>query len=205
MCNDYEQQIAWAEYCALMQALELHIPTRQSELDLTQAADIHIQDMAPIMRATAEPSEVELAQMRWGFSPPAGRKTGPVFNFRSEGRSFADSRRCVIPASAFFEFTGSTRPKIKHRFTLNGAPFMGIAGLWRPGEGNQPAAFTMLTMEPGPDVAPIHNRQIAVLRPNDWSAWLWLTKTEGELLKPLPAGSLSVAAVDRDKAPDQLL
>lgn len=118
-----------------------------------------------------------------------------MFNFRSEGRSFAKSGRCLIPASAFFEFTGTKYPKAKHRFTLNDAPFMAIAGLWRPGQGNQPASFTMLTTAPGPDVAPIHNRQVVVLRPADWGAWLDLTKPEGELLRHLPAGSLRVEMV----------
>jgi putative SOS response-associated peptidase YedK len=42
---------------------------------------------------------------------------------------------------------------------------MAIAGLWREGEGNQPPTFTMLTTEPGPDVAPTHNRQVVVPRP----------------------------------------
>ena len=69
-----------------------------------------------------------------------------------------------ILVSAFFEFTGSKYPKTKHRFTLNDT-FMAIAGIWRDGTGNQPPAFTMLTIEPGPDVKPIHDRQIVVLRP----------------------------------------
>lgn len=34
MCNDFEQHILWAEYCEMMQALELGIPTQQSKLDL---------------------------------------------------------------------------------------------------------------------------------------------------------------------------
>ncbi|TIU40655.1 MAG: SOS response-associated peptidase, partial [Mesorhizobium sp.] len=55
--------------------------------------------------------------------------------------------------------------------------------------------FAMLTTEPGPDVAPIHNRQIVVLRPDDWAAWIYLTKPEVELLKALPAGSLAVETV----------
>ena len=87
-------------------------------------------DLAPVMRDAG--GHVELVQMRFGL-PPAGPKGGPVFNFRSEGRSFANSRRCLVPASAFFEFTGTRYPKAKHRFTLNGAPFMAIAGLWRRG------------------------------------------------------------------------
>jgi putative SOS response-associated peptidase YedK len=30
----------------------------------------------------------------------------------------------------------------------------------------------MLTMPPGPDIAPYHNRQIAILDRADWAAWL---------------------------------
>jgi hypothetical protein len=36
--------------------------------------------------------------------PPARPGGAPVFNFRSEGRHFANSNRCLVPASAFFEF-----------------------------------------------------------------------------------------------------
>jgi putative SOS response-associated peptidase YedK len=53
----------------------------------------------------------------------------------------------------------------------------------------------MLTTAPGPDVEPYHNRQVAVLQPKDWRAWIDLTMPEAELLKPLPAGSLAVETV----------
>jgi putative SOS response-associated peptidase YedK len=49
--------------------------------------------------------------------------------------------------------------------------------------------------EPGPDVAPVHNRQVVVLRPENWAAWIHLTKAEGDLLQPLPEGSLDVKVV----------
>ena len=192
MCNDFEQHIAWAEYCELMRHLELGIPPQQTELDLPIADDIKIGDVGPIMRAAGD--AIELSPMRFGF-PPANPKGGPVFNFRSEGRRFAHSNRCLVPASAFFEFTGKKYPKAKHRFTLRNAPLLAIAGLWRDGQGNQPPSFTMLTTEPGPDVEPYHNRQVAVLRPQDWAAWIHLTKPEAELLRPLPAGSLAVETV----------
>jgi putative SOS response-associated peptidase YedK len=52
-----------------------------------------------------------------------------------------------------------------------------------------------VTTAPGADVEPYHDRQVAVLRPEDWSAWLYLTKPEGALLRPLPAGSLEVETV----------
>ncbi|WP_442130682.1 SOS response-associated peptidase family protein [Rhizobium leguminosarum] len=90
------------------------------------------------------------------------------------------------------EFKGKKRSKTIHRFTLVGVPFMAIAAIWRPSRKGQPAAFTMLTTEPGPDVEPVRNRQVVVLHPINWKAWIELTKPEEELLCPLPAGSLSV-------------
>lgn len=210
MCNDYEQRVTYAEYRKAMEAIDLRVPPHETELALPQADDIRIGDTGPVMRLT-EGDAVELFPMTFGFPPPEAKgersKGGPVFNFRSEGRSFAASRRCLIPASAFFEFTGTKYPKAKHRFTLKDAPFLGIAGLWREGQGeargeaqgqaksNQPPAFTMLTTAPGPDVAAIHNRQVVVLRPEDWRHWLHLTRPESELLHPLPAGSLTVEQV----------
>ena len=191
MCNDYEQHIRWAEYCDMMQALKLGIPAHQNELDLPQADDIRVNDMAPVMRATG--NQIELSPMNFSFKP-SGRG-GPVFNFRSEGRHFAISKRCLIPATAFFEFTGKKYPKTKHRFALIGAPFLAIAGIWREGQGNHPASFAMLTTMPGPDVKPYHNRQVVVLRPENWAAWIYLTKPEAELLQPLCGGSLTVETV----------
>jgi len=120
--------------------------------------------------------------------PPPRKGASPIFNFRSEGRSFETSNRCLILASAFFGFTGSRSPKAKHRFTLTDAPFLAIAGIWREADGNQ--AFTMLTTEPGIDIAPFHNRQVVVLPPEDWSAWIYLSPPERDLLPPLPAGSI---------------
>jgi putative SOS response-associated peptidase YedK len=132
--------------------------------------------------------------MNFSF-PPSNPRGGPVFNFRSEGRNFEKSNRCLIPASAFFEFTGKKYPKAKHRFTLSGSPFMAIAGLWREGKNGAPPAFSMLTTEPSPDVEPYHNRQVVVLKPEDWAHWIYFTKPQAELLRPLPGKSLEAETV----------
>jgi putative SOS response-associated peptidase YedK len=191
MCNDYEQRVAWADYRKVMQQLELGIPIQQSAADLPQVDDIRVNEIGPIMRVAG--NGVELVPMTFGL-PPKRPGGGPVFNFRSEGRRFDKSKRCLIPASAFFEFTGKRYPKAKHRFSLVGAPSMAIAGLWRETEGGTPG-FTMLTTEPNEDVRPYHDRQVAVLRPEDWASWLYLTEPEAKLLRPLPAGSLAVETV----------
>jgi putative SOS response-associated peptidase YedK len=109
----------------------------------------------------------------------------------SHGEPRHNRRRKKMLHVHITEFTGTKYPKAKHRFTLNSQPFLAIAGIWREGQGNHPASFTMLTTSPGPDIAPYHNRQVVVLRPLDWSAWINLTKPESKLLKPLPAGSLN--------------
>jgi putative SOS response-associated peptidase YedK len=192
MCNDYEQHVRWAEYRKMMQALELVFPSHQSEFDLPQADDVRINDLGPVMRIVE--GKTELVPMSFSF-PPGRPRGAPIFNFRSEGRHFANSARCIVPASAFFEFTGTRYPKAKHRFALRGSPITAIAAIFRPAEGNQPPSFAMLTTAPGPDVAPYHNRQVVVLRPEDWAAWLYLTKTEAELLRPLPEGALDVMTV----------
>ena len=177
-----------------MQREAWEIPSHQTELDLPPKVDVRINDMASVI--VADGNRAELVPIRWSFPPPPGRPGGPVFNFRSEGRSFANSRRCLVPTSAFFEFTTPEDPKQKRkdkwRFTRNDGAWMAIAGLWRPAEGNHPALFTLLTCDAGPDIEPIHKRQIIPLSRTDWRAWLNLSKPERELLRPAPAGTFGV-------------
>jgi hypothetical protein len=58
--------------CAMMQAAELGIPTRQSQLDLPLADDIRI-NLGPVMRASG--NVIELVPMNFSF-PPSGRGAG---------------------------------------------------------------------------------------------------------------------------------
>ena len=128
MYSEYEQLICYAEYSNVMQDLALGIPTQQSELDLAPHALIKIGDMAPVIRCVGD-NTVELAQMKFGFPPV--RKRGPVFNIRSQGKSFSDGHRCLVPASAFLDCNGRRHSKCKYRFELVDAPFMAIAAIWR--------------------------------------------------------------------------
>ena len=187
MCNDYEQHIEWKAFQNEIRRLELDLPSGQCELELKGADDVKVGDIGPVVRATG--NGVELAQMTFGFPPPRPKRPR-TFNFISEKRDFSDSKRCGIPASAFFEFTGVHYPKAKHRFALAEEPFLFVAGLWREGKDGVGDSFTMLTTTPGPDIAPFHDRQIVILRPADLSHWLYLTKPQSDLLRPLPEGSL---------------
>lgn len=57
-----------------------------------------------------------------------------------------------------------------------------------------------MTTAPCADVAPYHNRQIVLLRPEDWAAWIHFTKPEDELLRLFTAGSLVVQIVREGRA-----
>jgi putative SOS response-associated peptidase YedK len=155
--------------------------------NLEPRADIRIGDTAPIV--VADDAGPLLIQRPWAWKSPQGR---PVFNFRSDGRSFAGSTRCLIPADAFYEFTAAEpgqKRKTKWRFTLSAHPWFWIAGLVKHD------AWAMLTTEPGPDIAPYHDRQIVVLTRDQAREWLDLTRPEAELLAPTPAGALAVEKV----------
>jgi putative SOS response-associated peptidase YedK len=191
MCNEYEQHATYRDYVEAARAVDLDTPSDEKASDLPQADGIRIGDMGTVIRAAG--NGVELVQMRFGFPPPRP-KAAPVFNFKSDGRHFKDSKRCLVVLSGFFEFTGTKYPKAKHRFSLRGSPLMAIAGLWSESKEGE-LSFTMLTTTPGPDIEPYHDRQVVVLRPQDWAHWLFLTKSEEELLKPLPKGSLEVVTV----------
>jgi putative SOS response-associated peptidase YedK len=197
MCNDYRSRV---ELGTIGQEFnQLRIPLRFPEglPNLEPREDIRITDRAPIIRWSAASDgegecAAELVQRRWSWPGARGK---PVYNFRSDGREFA-SGRCLIVADGFYEFTTPAEPrkdkrKDKWLFTLAGHDWFCIAGLWRSDE-TVGEAFTMLTTEPGPDLAPYHNRQVAVLARERWSAWLDGSGATRDLLGPCPAGKLKV-------------
>lgn len=200
MCNLYTQSKSVDEVARLFRDLQMPLVFPEGAPNLSPR-DIAITDPGPIVRigSAGAGSDCELVIRRWSWPAPNGK---PVYNFRSDGREFP-SGRCLVIADGFYEFTKSAEPKQKLNdrwlFTFPDGAMLGIAGLVRaiPDIGE---AFTMLTTEPGPDVASYHDRQVAVLRPGDWRAWLDRSVPEGELLRPLPAGTLSVQLSPRETA-----
>jgi putative SOS response-associated peptidase YedK len=196
MCNLYEQMIAWGDYCRMMQGEALDIPADQGELDLPMRPDVRITDATAAI-VLDDVGAFRLTDMR--FSYPPERPGGPVFNVRSEGRDYSKSLRCIVPASAFFEFTAPVDKKVKRkdrwRFTRTDGQWMGLPALWKFGQGNQPPGLALPTVDPGPDVAAVHNRQIVVLEPAHWRGWL----AEGDKagFGPSPAGTFAQAMVQQ--------
>lgn len=194
MCNLYTQSESVDEVARLFRERDLPLSFPEGVPNL-QPKDICITDPGPIVRATSS-GGFELVVRRWSWPGPGGK---PVYNFRSEGREFPTGR-CLIIADGFYEFTPSPDPKRKRKdrwlFTSRSEPMLGIAGLMRS-EPSIGEAFTMLTTEPGADIAPYHNRQIAVLPPASWRSWLDYSAPAAALIRPAPAGTLEVQSALR--------
>src|SRR5882724_1310437 len=122
---------------------------------------------------------VEMVELPWGLRPqePGGR---PFNLVRSEGRTFP-SHRCLVPASEF----GLAHRGQRYTFSLADGDWFYFAGIWRPASRDWPEAYAILTIEASADVAPYHDRQMAVLKRSQRLEWLDLTVPEGELLRPL--------------------
>ena len=199
MCNEQRRRIALGQIRDDWSQTRIPLRFPEGLPNLAPLDSIRITDANAIIRAAGEaevepPLAAELVVRRWSWPGPNGKQ---VYNFRSEGRDFPRGR-CLIVADGFYEFTSPADPQKKRKdkwlFTLKGEAWFCIAGLWRehPEVGE---AYTMLTCPPGADVAPYHNRQVVVLGRDDWARWLDPAMAAGEVLRPLPAGSLEVEQV----------
>jgi putative SOS response-associated peptidase YedK len=182
VCNEFSFKTNLNHLAEEFSRLELPIHWSGGAPNLEPRASIRPTDPAPVIVGASEGGE--LKQLRWGFVQAKG---GPLINFRADGRRFP-SGRCLVPADGFYEFTGDKAPKSKWLFTAADGDFFCIAGLVRD------QRFTLLTTEPGPDIAPYHNRQIVILPRDQWAAWLG-PSAETPPIALLPAGSLNVVQI----------
>jgi len=199
MCNEQRNRIAAGLIRDDFQQLRIPLDFPEEIPNLEPRDSIRITDSNAIIRGS-EKGGAELVVRRWSWPGTNGK---PVYNFRSEGRRFPNGR-CLIVADGFYEFTdppadaaGPARKlKQKWLFTKRGEAWFAIAGLWRahPAVGE---AYTMLTTEPGPDMASYHDRQVVVLERSDWAAWLDPSASAEHLLRPAPAGTFDVQRIDR--------
>jgi putative SOS response-associated peptidase YedK len=194
MCNSYEALSNYQEYVEAFSdtLLPLKFPPASAAPNLPDQPLVRPTDIAPVIREREGASE--LVRIRWGFAP-FKPKAGPIINYRSDGRNFR-SGRCLAPASAFFEYTGDKYPKTRWRVSMSGERWFAIAGVIRTAQDDWPESFSLLTCPPGADIAPYHDRQMVVLRRDDFARWLDPQTGERELvalMQPAPEGSLAIA------------
>ena len=125
-----------------------------------------------------------ITRLRWGLVPfwaKDPRMGARMINARAETvsdkpafRAAFRARRCLVPASGWFEWQGAGRGKQPWFVALeNGAPlsFAALWELWDMGEGVL-ETFTIVTTAACEGLAGIHHRQPAIIPPSHFHDWL---------------------------------
>ncbi len=142
-----------------------------------------------------------LAMLRWGLVPSWARDpaiASRLINARSEtaaGKpSFRDAmkkRRCIVPASGFYEWQkeGTRKQPWYFRPSRPGA-LLAIAGLWeswRTPEGETVETTCLLTTEANPLLSPVHDRMPVLLDHEQAQRWLDPAETDPKAFAPMLA------------------
>jgi putative SOS response-associated peptidase YedK len=141
---------------------------------------------APVVRATANGGS-EVVALRWGLVPTwahDAKLAWHTINARAETimtkpafrGAWRAGRRCLVPASGWYEWTVLPDGKQPHYITslALGNPLM-LAGLWEPpvaAAATEIGSYTIITTDARPAIAHLHARQPLVLAPADWNTWL---------------------------------
>jgi putative SOS response-associated peptidase YedK len=165
---------------------------------------------APIVRIGGDGAR-EVAMLRWGLVPPWAKDPSGgsrMINARSETaatkpafREPFRSRRCAIPASGFYEWTGDPRRRVPHAITVEGRPLIAFAGLWecwKDAAGNPLESYTILTTAANRFVSGMHDRMPAILAEEDVDTWLaGSAEDAGKVIRPYPEVAMRERAVSR--------
>lgn len=189
MCSRYEMD-AEPQEVARRFGLELPLPA------LALGAELRPTNRALVIADGRQPQV-----LGWGL--PASWDGKPLINARAETleerKTFRPllAKRCLVPASAYFEWRRRDGRKLKNRI----AP--GAAGLWAFAGLTDGAYFTIITCSPAPAIAHIHGRMPVILERRAEKAWIDASKPFAEvapLLVPYSGGEFKVEE-DAGQAP----
>jgi putative SOS response-associated peptidase YedK len=184
MCNEFAQERAWREYSEMMQREALKIITPELP-DLPFTATRRPTDPALVIRAA--PGGVALDIIKWGWPKPGSKR--PILWLQSEHRRDPPETRGIVPIERFVEYRGDRAPKEKFEFWPAINEPMGMGVIIR---GDR---WAHLTTAPGPEVAPVHDRQPALVRLTDWGRFVTQAAWPADLMAPTPEGTLKALQV----------
>jgi len=204
MCGRFTRAMSWRQLHHLSGLIGSPSPTS----NLQPHMDIRPTD--PILIVRDRRGTREIADVRWGLVPPsfddAMKKKFLNHNARSDKigvtnwwtKPFNEGRRCLIPASGFYEWRDEGKGKKKTRFYItskSGEPLT-FAGLWEWNEKLKIDSATMICTDPNELMVPIHDRMPVILAESDREAWL--AEPRADLLRPAPVDDLIAYPVRSD-------
>jgi putative SOS response-associated peptidase YedK len=182
---------------------------RQLHFDLVSTYNVAPSQELPVVVEDDDGDRV-IKLMQWGLiprwqRPGHGAPVAPI-NARAETaaekpmfRELIRRRRCLVPASGFYEWQQLERRKQPWFVAVKDQPLLAFAGLYDEIDqgGCAPvASYAVLTTRANALLAPIHDRMPVILDPADESLWLSREVTDVRELDPLlqPLSSEAMAA-----------
>lgn len=229
MCGRFFRHgVTWEEYHDMLNLIR---PAMGGGVEPPEPAyNVAPTQIAPIVRLIPEgdgpPDQTgqrEMAPAMWGLVPscwnkPLKEKKFSTFNARAEGISTSNTfrgafrhKRCLIPVSGFYEWTGPKGKKQPFAIGLRNRRWFCFAGLWDRAmiDGSEIDSFTILTTTPNDLMAGLHTRMPVILDPADYGLWLDASNRDVEdLYAPFPSADMHAwpvgAAVGnvRNQGPD---
>ena len=183
MCGRFITTGTWDEYQKYLSILPPEIEKRNGPIPNYNVAITSEQEVI----ARDADGEVTIEKAVWDFVPEwmkdTSKKTGAIFNAKGEGaankpfyRTALNSSRCLIPATGYYEFTGSSgskQPWLVH-LPEEGSRFepFAFAGLVAPNPHSDTITFVIFTLPAHEKVAHLKKRMPVILRPEAVAAWL---------------------------------
>jgi putative SOS response-associated peptidase YedK len=165
--------------------------------EIARRYNIAPSQQVPILREAATGGRY-LSSVRWGLVPHWAKDLSignRMINARCETvhekpafRQAIRARRCIVPASGFFEWAASPAGKSPHYVTMrDGSPlaFAGIWDSWRTPEGKILETCAILTTTANSLMAPLHDRIPVLLHPTEFELWLDRSMNNPEKLQRL--------------------
>ncbi|MCQ4925187.1 SOS response-associated peptidase [Tissierella carlieri] len=136
---------------------------------------------------------IQLSMMKWGFMPEFTKK--PIINARAETvdikplfRNSFYNKRCLVPATSFFEWENLDGKKIKRRISVKEENIFSLAGLYnifRDKNGQEQESFTIITTDANEDMKKIHHRMPVILPKEMEEYWLDISFRNLDTLKSM--------------------
>jgi putative SOS response-associated peptidase YedK len=167
------------------------------------------QDVLAVRRQT---EGREAIMLRWGLVPAWAKDNSMgarLINARSETvtdkpafREAFKRRRCLIPASGFYEWQRQGTRKLPYYFQMkDGRPFAfaGLRERWVDADGAEIETCAILTTECNDLLRPVHERMPVIIASTDYDQWLdpqvYQTESLRTLLRPYPAAEMDAYPV----------
>jgi putative SOS response-associated peptidase YedK len=157
-----------------------------------------------------------LTGFKWGLIPAWAKDDSigvKMINARAETvaekpsfKNAFKSRRCIIPATGFYEWQKTKGTKQPFYFFMKDQEPFGFAGLYEEwldkGTGELIETCTIITTTANEVLEPVHERMPVILKPKDYDLWLDQKMKDTDqlqsLLAPYPAKEMDSYQVSRE-------